>query len=70
MTLKDLHPWREGALIDGTWIAASPGQGTPVHDPADGAQIAEVPSLGAEETKRAIAAAQAALGGVARASGG
>ena len=63
MTLKDLHPWREGALIDGTWIAASPGQGTPVHDPADGAQIAEVPSLGAEETKRAIAAAQAALGG-------
>lgn len=61
MTLTDLHGWRESALIDGAWVPASDGQGTAVYDPATGARIAVVPSLGAEDTKRAIAAAEKAL---------
>ncbi len=60
MTVRTLHPFRDHALIDGAWIAAT-GQGSPVHDPATGDVIATVPHLGREDTERAIAAAERAL---------
>jgi succinate-semialdehyde dehydrogenase/glutarate-semialdehyde dehydrogenase len=55
--LDDPSLLRDQCLIDGQWI----GQGVlPVHDPATGEQIALVPNFGAEETRRAIAAADLA----------
>ena len=48
------------ALIDGRWTAADNGQTFAVDNPATGAVIASVPDLGAAETRRAIAAADAA----------
>ncbi len=60
MNLTQLHPFRDRAFIDGTWIPAGP-QSTPIEDPATGEVIASVPYLGAEETQRAIAAAERAL---------
>jgi succinate-semialdehyde dehydrogenase/glutarate-semialdehyde dehydrogenase len=62
MTLRTLHPFRDRALIDGQWVAAT-GQSTPVHDPATGEVIASVPDLGREEAQQAIAAAESALVG-------
>lgn len=60
MNLAALHPFRDQAFVDGVWIAAGP-EGTPVEDPSTGEVIATVPHLGAEETRRAIAAAERAL---------
>ncbi len=59
--LKAPRLLREAALIDGAWVQADGGQTLPVHDPATGEVIARVPRMGAAETRRAIAAAQAAL---------
>jgi succinate-semialdehyde dehydrogenase / glutarate-semialdehyde dehydrogenase len=50
---------RNGHYIDGQWTSGGPGY--PVFDPATGELIAEVQKAGAEETQRAIAAAEAAL---------
>ena len=46
--------------IDGAWIAASSGARFDVRNPADGNLLAEVADCGAEETRQAIAAAEAA----------
>ena len=62
MTLYTLHPFRDCALIDGRWVAAT-GQGSAVYDPATGEIIASVPNLGREEAQLAIAAAERALVG-------
>jgi len=62
MTLHTLHPFRDRALIDGRWVAAT-GQGSAVYDPATGEIIAFVPDLGREEAQQAIAAAERALVG-------
>lgn len=51
------------AYIDGAWIDADDGGTIPVTDPATGDEIGTVPRMGAEETERAIAAAEAALPG-------
>ncbi len=51
---------KDQCYIDGTWV------GTPsraVVDPATGEQVGEVPNLGADETRAAIAAAETALKG-------
>ncbi len=53
--LKDL------GYIDGTWGAADSGRTFDVTNPATGERIAAVPRMGAGETRRAIAAAAAAL---------
>jgi succinate-semialdehyde dehydrogenase / glutarate-semialdehyde dehydrogenase len=53
---------RELLLVDGAWIAADDGATDPVVDPATGATIAEVARGDAAIARRAIAAAQAALG--------
>ena len=48
------------AFIDGVWCAADDGRTFDVLDPATGAVLGAVPDMGAAETNRAIAAAQAA----------
>jgi succinate-semialdehyde dehydrogenase/glutarate-semialdehyde dehydrogenase len=48
-------------FLGGKWIAADSGATLAVRDPATGAVLAEVPNCGATETRRAIAAANAAL---------
>jgi succinate-semialdehyde dehydrogenase / glutarate-semialdehyde dehydrogenase len=51
------------AYVDGAWVEADSGETFPVLNPATGETIAQVPRLGAAETRRAIAAAQRALPG-------
>ncbi|HQU78435.1 MAG TPA: NAD-dependent succinate-semialdehyde dehydrogenase [Azonexus sp.] len=48
-------------FLGGKWLAADSGETLAVRDPATGAVLAEVPNCGAAETRRAIAAADAAL---------
>jgi succinate-semialdehyde dehydrogenase/glutarate-semialdehyde dehydrogenase len=50
--------FRESCYVDGVWIQTS--RVIEVTNPADGSKIGTVPALGAEETARAIAAADAA----------
>ena len=59
--LKDPGLWHTQSFIDGAWCDADSGKQFPVDNPADGAVIAQVADCGAAETRRAIAAAEAAL---------
>ncbi|MGC2857759.1 NAD-dependent succinate-semialdehyde dehydrogenase [Novispirillum sp. DQ9] len=59
--LKDAALARTLAYIDGAWVAADSGRTFAVTNPATGAHLADVPDMGAAETRRAIAAADAAL---------
>ncbi|MBK8525465.1 MAG: NAD-dependent succinate-semialdehyde dehydrogenase [Betaproteobacteria bacterium] len=52
---------RSNAYIDGRWEAADSGATLLVIDPATGDKLGEVPLMGAGETTRAVAAAEAAL---------
>jgi succinate-semialdehyde dehydrogenase / glutarate-semialdehyde dehydrogenase len=52
---------RNQAFVDGKWIDADSSATFPVYDPATGEVVAEVPRLGADETRRAIEAADRAL---------
>ncbi|MEN9491019.1 MAG: hypothetical protein RJA63_1468 [Pseudomonadota bacterium] len=58
---KALRLLRNQAWIDGRWVDAADGRRFAVHDPHDGRLLAEVPDMGAADTQRAIAAAEAAL---------
>ncbi len=49
---------KEQCFVNGAWIGEPT---TPVTNPADGAEIAKVPNFGAEETRAAIEAADAAF---------
>ncbi|MCW8882614.1 MAG: NAD-dependent succinate-semialdehyde dehydrogenase, partial [Sedimenticola sp.] len=49
------------AYVNGEWISADSGQTFDVTNPADNSIITQVPSLGAEETNRAILQADAAF---------
>ena len=60
MNLTDPALLRYETLIDGRWTQADAGGTFPVTDPASGAVIAQVPAMGAAETRRAIAAAERA----------
>jgi succinate-semialdehyde dehydrogenase/glutarate-semialdehyde dehydrogenase len=51
------------AYVGGDWIGADSGATFPVYDPATGERVADVPRMGAAETRRAIEAANAALPG-------
>ncbi|MGB0695466.1 MAG: NAD-dependent succinate-semialdehyde dehydrogenase [Rhodospirillaceae bacterium] len=53
---------KDKAYVDGAWIGADSGDSFAVLDPSDGTTIGHVPDLGAAETERAIAAANAAWG--------
>jgi len=59
--LDDNALGRTHAFIDGAWVTADNGATFPVTNPATGAHLADVPDMGADETNRAIAAAEAAL---------
>ncbi|MFD1701072.1 NADP-dependent succinate-semialdehyde dehydrogenase, partial [Halopseudomonas phragmitis] len=52
--------FRQQAYLDGHWCEADTGARTEIHNPATGERLGSVPNMGAEETRRAIAAAQAA----------
>jgi succinate-semialdehyde dehydrogenase/glutarate-semialdehyde dehydrogenase len=51
---------RNRGLVDGAWVTADDGGTLGVTDPATGAVIAQVPAMGAAETRRAIDAAERA----------
>ncbi len=61
LDLKDSTLLRHHAFIDGQWVHADGGDAFDVTNPADGAVIARVASVGAAETRRAIEAAAGAL---------
>jgi succinate-semialdehyde dehydrogenase/glutarate-semialdehyde dehydrogenase len=61
LPLKDPKLFREQCYVDGAWSNAASGKTFAVHNPASGAPLGSVPDMGAEETKKAIAAAEAAL---------
>jgi succinate-semialdehyde dehydrogenase / glutarate-semialdehyde dehydrogenase len=60
--IKDRSLIKEACFIAGKWLPPGP-DGIEVTNPADGETIAVVPRFGAEETRRAIAAAEQARAG-------
>ena len=61
MKLKDSALLREQCFIDGRWCSADDGGTLKVNNPATQAQLGTIPNMGVTETRRAIAAAAAAL---------
>lgn len=61
MQLQDPSLLKTLAFIGGAWVGADDGATHAVRNPSTGAEIDQVPDLGAAETERAIAAAAAAL---------
>lgn len=59
MTISPLI--REACYIDGQWVGADSGETIAVTNPATGEQLGTVPKCGADETRLAIAAAEAAF---------
>ncbi len=60
MQLKDPSLLRQQAYVNGNWCDADSGETCAVTNPATGDVIGTVPKMGAAETRRAIAAADAA----------
>ncbi len=60
MNLQNSELLRSTNLVAGKWISADSALTLPVINPADGVLIGEVPRCGANETRRAIAAAESA----------
>src|SRR5690606_35066005 len=60
MQLKDQSLFRQQCYIDGQWVDADGGGTVDVTNPADGSVLGTVPKMGAEETRRAIEAAERA----------
>ena len=63
MQISDEALLKTRAYIDGAWVDSDDGSTFAVTNPANGETIAEVASCGADETRRAIAAADAAMVG-------
>src|SRR5213595_1223245 len=61
MKLQDEKLFRQKCYIDGEWVDAYDRATIPVKDPASGETLGTVPKMGAEETRRAIEAANKAL---------
>jgi succinate-semialdehyde dehydrogenase / glutarate-semialdehyde dehydrogenase len=61
LQLKQMSLLKNSGLIDGQWVGADSGAQFGVTNPATGALVVKVANMGATETGRAIAAAQAAL---------
>ena len=61
MTAVEVPLLRRQAYVDGQWVDADSGETFPVTNPATGDVLAEVPRMGAAETRRALAAAERAL---------
>jgi succinate-semialdehyde dehydrogenase / glutarate-semialdehyde dehydrogenase len=58
--LRDAALFRTRAFVDGAWADADSGETFAVANPATGDVLADVPRMGAEETRRAIKAAERA----------
>ncbi|WP_263771735.1 NAD-dependent succinate-semialdehyde dehydrogenase [Propionivibrio soli] len=61
--LKDAGLFRSQCYVDGIWTNADQGGTLTVRNPATGEELGAVPRMGGDETRRAIAAAHAALPG-------
>jgi succinate-semialdehyde dehydrogenase / glutarate-semialdehyde dehydrogenase len=61
VTAVEVPLLRRQAYVDGTWVDADSGETFPVVNPATGETLAEVPRMGASETRRALTAAERAL---------
>jgi succinate-semialdehyde dehydrogenase/glutarate-semialdehyde dehydrogenase len=61
LTLKDRDLFKTQAFVDGQWIDGDQAETFAVLNPATGEKIADVASMGAEETRRAIEAAERAM---------
>lgn len=61
LTLKDSTLLKTQAFIDGRWVDADSGDQFTVYNPANGEKVADVASVGALETRRAIASAEQAM---------
>lgn len=59
--LNDPALWRTGAYIDGEWITSTPHGTYPLHNPATGELLVELPRCQEAETDRAIEAADCAF---------
>ncbi len=59
--LKDKRLFRQQCYIDGAWRDADDGKTIDVKNPATGEKLGTVPKMGADETRRAIVAANAAF---------
>jgi len=62
LKLNDPELLRSQAYIDGSWLGADNGVQVEVSNPATGAIITTIPKMGADETRRAIEAANRAWG--------
>ncbi|MFQ5754916.1 MAG: NADP-dependent succinate-semialdehyde dehydrogenase [Acidiferrobacterales bacterium] len=60
MNLSNPSLFRERCYIDGDWVEATGGGTIEVNNPADGSILGTVPAMGKDDTRRAIAAADAA----------
>ena len=60
LKLKDPSLLRQQCYLNGEWVDARSGETLTVRNPADGSVIGTVTKMGAEETREAIAAADAA----------
>ena len=58
--LKDVRLLRQQCYIDGSWADSDNGKSINVTNPADNSLIGTVPAMGADETRRAIEAANRA----------
>jgi len=63
LPLKDSELLRQRGYIDGMWVDSDSGKTVNVFNPATGAKVGSVPDMGEAETRRTIAAAEAALPG-------
>ncbi len=61
LSLTDKSLLQTQAYVNGTWRNAFSGKTFPVTNPATGEELAQVADVGAEETRQAIVAADAAL---------
>jgi succinate-semialdehyde dehydrogenase/glutarate-semialdehyde dehydrogenase len=61
LTLRDMSLFRQQAFVGGRWEDSPTGLTKKVFNPANGALLGTIPNLGAQETRRAIEAADAAL---------
>ena len=60
MNLKDTTLFRQQCYIDGAWVDADDGGTIEVDNPVDNSIVGTIPRLGADETRRAIDAANEA----------
>jgi succinate-semialdehyde dehydrogenase / glutarate-semialdehyde dehydrogenase len=63
MQLQDARLFRQQAYIDGKWVDADGGATETVTNPSNGGALGSVPNMGANETRKAVEAAERALPG-------